>query len=890
MKQGVLPTRRVVWLLAKLALRRLFNRLSPQFLVRRKRKDGDEKRRGTPSKSRMRMPLVGLLSVVFVFNGVMIASQMLNKLTGWAEKNSRECVGVLVTERVFERLVDLEKRWGNDDGTVSSEAREDAIMWFKQDMTEDRRGHAKDEGYLDGGLTAEGELRCEHLADHFQKYGSAGFVADPASGSMGPFGVSWPTATAMPRFLDGLGFICALLWLSLLVMTFTAASQELGKIEWTLEWLYTFPAGARGLFLARVFEYALTQMFSWLTIFPLLMIVFAAWGAGFWSIPLALVATLYQNIVIGSVRVLGETWLRLNFGVARLKNLQALFSVIGILCFYCVLYLAIGRGVPDWFDSLASGSWTWLAWMPANLPLLFVAGTPLVGALFAHAVVLLVVLALGVSIPSKLVSKGLMRTGGNFQGTRRASPARQRVRESRGWMKGVLGKEVRLLFRDRSFFVQTLVLPILIIGFQVVLNSRMLTSGVDDFRHAGAIAFGVGAYVLMFGAASVLTVEGPALWLLYTFPTRLDSVLRRKTTLWGLISSIYCGAVLLWLGLAGNRFDLTVVESSFMALVGVVIYSFITAGIATMNARPEDLQTRRLQRRSNPEVMMLYLVVGPLYGYAIYAPSMWTRFAVVLLFGLLACAIWQKVRERIPFLLDPTALPPPRITLSDGLIAVLIFFVLQGVFMASAIAVRSAGRDDPGPVHGEDVTLSFVIAGALVVLGTFYVCWRKKIPDMLRTVGLRRKDDAAVGSFGGILLGALLGLVAAGAALLYLKVVEAVPALRELRDSTQLVPGETVSADFVQWLVPLAILAAPIFEEFIFRGLVYTGLRRTYPVWVSAGVSAAVFALVHPAIALPPVFLLGVFTALVFEWSGLLLSAIAAHAVYNFVVIFAQNL
>jgi membrane protease YdiL (CAAX protease family) len=890
MKGSVLSTRRVVYVMAKLALRRHGNRLVSHFRSRKKRKDDDGKRHGTPGKSRMRLPLVVILSAVFVFNGVMIASQMVNKLSAWATHDARDTVGPMISSSTAQTLEEIAARVRLPDGTLSEGERGRVVEIFQMELLHHRREAAVKEGHVDTGLTENGELRCEHLADHFYKFGAEGFVREAKAEQSHPFAVRWPPDAAMPRFIDGFGLIVALLWVALLVMTFTSASQEIGKVEWTFEWLYSFPAGTRGLFLARIFEYAFTQMFAWFTIFPLFLVLLSCSGAGLWAAPIAMVLTVYQNIIIASLRVLGETWLRLNLGVARLKNLQAVLSVVGILCFYCVLYVAISRELPDWFETLANERWSRLAWLPSNLPLLFLGDGSGWWVAAAHTGVLVAFLSLGVYVPSYLVRGGLVRSGGGFQGDRGVARPRLGNASSKGWLRGVLGKEVCLLIRDRSFFVQTLVVPVLIVGFQVVLNSQLLTSGVNDFRHAGALAFGVGAYVLMFGAASVLTVEGPALWLLYTFPVRLDAVLRRKTVLWAVVSSLYGLTVLVWLAWAARRFDLTVVGVSLMAIVGIVIYSFVTAGIATMSVRPEDLQGGRLQRRSNPEVMMLYFIVGPLYAYGFYAPSVWARFAVVALFALLACALWQKVRERIPFLLDPTALPPPRINLSDGLIAVLVFFVVQGVIMGFAMAIRSEGFEEPALPRGEDMALSFVTSGVIVVAATFYVFWRKKVPDVLRTVGIRSAGRRRFGFTGGILLGTIVGLGAAGFAFLYLEVVERVPALQALKESSHLFPGDNVSEGFEAWIAGLAILAAPLFEEFIFRGLVYTGLRRTFPVWGSACISAGVFALVHPAIALPPVFVLGLCAALVFEWSGWLLSAVVAHTVYNLTVVLGQQM
>ena len=59
--------------------------------------------------------------------------------------------------------------------------------------------------------------------------------------------------------------------------------------------------------------------------------------------------------------------------------------------------------------------------------------------------------------------------------------------------------------------------------------------------------------------------------------------------------------------------------------------------------------------------------------------------------------------------------------------------------------------------------------------------------------------------------------------------------------------------------------------------------------WPAALASAALFAIVHPPFAAPPVFVLGALAALSFELSGLLIAPMAAHAVYNAVVMLAPR-
>jgi membrane protease YdiL (CAAX protease family) len=60
--------------------------------------------------------------------------------------------------------------------------------------------------------------------------------------------------------------------------------------------------------------------------------------------------------------------------------------------------------------------------------------------------------------------------------------------------------------------------------------------------------------------------------------------------------------------------------------------------------------------------------------------------------------------------------------------------------------------------------------------------------------------------------------------------------------------------------------------------------RSLYPA-LAIVASAALFALVHPAVSVIPVFGLGLATAFCFERTGLLLAPIIAHMTYNTCVI-----
>ncbi len=243
----------------------------------------------------------------------------------------------------------------------------------------------------------------------------------------------------------------------------------------------------------------------------------------------------------------------------------------------------------------------------------------------------------------------------------------------------------------------------------------------------------------------------------------------------------------------------------------------------------------------------------------------------MVLTALLGLALWQKARDHLPYLLDPSASPPPRVSLSDGLVAAMLFFVRAG---AGGHDLRAERPEEPTGQRGAD---------RLLHRG------RRHLPaDAVRLLAaeirggaahLRRRHGRALA------WGAGGGALAALAAFAYLRAGPAHLAVsRGARESV------LVGVQDELWIAVLAVVAAPIFEEFIFRGLIFGGLRRTLGLTVSVLASAAIFALVHPPFSVIPVFGLGIATALVYERTRLLIGPIAVHAVYNAAVVGLQFL
>src|ERR1041384_914080 len=293
--------------------------------------------------------------------------------------------------------------------------------------------------------------------------------------------------------------------------------------------------------------------------------------------------------------------------------------------------------------------------MPFLLPQAGTSAWTATGAMAGLAV--LVPLA-AVGACRRFVRNGLLTSSGTIGGTRHAEgPVATRL-ERPSMLRGVLAKDLRLLLRDRNVLVQTVILPVLVFALQLAFYPNLLKGVQGDYRHAATLAFGLGAYVLMSSAFHVLTVEGNSLWLLYTFPRELHSILLQKTVVWAGVALVYSGTVLGVTAAFSRTLDSSAFSLAVTAGVGVVISAFIAAALGTLATDP---LTKDQPRKIRPEIVYLYMILSGLYGYAIYGPDVWPRLVQVILSALLVLALWQKVRDRLPYLLDPTAMPPPPI-------------------------------------------------------------------------------------------------------------------------------------------------------------------------------------------------------------------------------------
>ncbi|EEL83744.1 CAAX amino terminal protease [Bacillus cereus AH1271] len=102
---------------------------------------------------------------------------------------------------------------------------------------------------------------------------------------------------------------------------------------------------------------------------------------------------------------------------------------------------------------------------------------------------------------------------------------------------------------------------------------------------------------------------------------------------------------------------------------------------------------------------------------------------------------------------------------------------------------------------------------------------------------------------------------------------------------------ETVQNDKSIYAFCIAVIGAavisPIYEEVLYRGVFYTFFRDRYGIWGGVLISSIIFTVVHiPTYnTLPVNFLSGVVFAWLYEKTNSILSAMIAHALFNFIAV-----
>lgn len=834
---------------------------------------------GTPTKTGRRSILGTLLFLFMILNGFVVFARGLASISAISQNlpEAPNAGRFVVSSFTYARLAEADRAM-RELSRIHDPAKRDKLeqMWRRHldrlFTTEIRFGAFTED---------EEGARLRQMRDRFARDGIAGF----ASARPDLFAIStatWPgTQAAGALFVRALALLCALLTPTLLFTFLGTNNKDLGQVEWSFEWLYTFPVSTRALFASRLIIYSFLNQFVWWLLLPFAVLMYVAGGRGWNAVPLGFGVMLYLAIIAGAATLLAEVALRKFLAVNRIKSVQAVFTVLGAVFLMFAFAVLFSNSVAGVLLRAASSTPAWVIWNPLSLPVITaVPGASLRNVQLSVLAMVVVTLAAASSAmfgAEWLTRDGLIRASGPYQGSRRIG----RAGISRSWLRGIAGQEFLVLIRDRNLFVQVFIVPLLVPAYYLLADSHLRSALIENFRRVATVAYAVGALSFASSAMLILNRESPALWQLVSFPRSLLSMLLEKAAFWAAVGVLYGGAIFLLIVHFSPHLQVTSWSYLALAMYGIVLYAFIAAGIGILATNVGETEP---QRQINYAMLYLYFILAAMYGSAIYAPSLWIRIAQLVLSTLLAFALWQKVKDLCPYILDPTQYPPRTIGLADGMIAALAFFVLQTLI--AMVMLRTSTSS-----FAEQATVAYTVAGVIVGAAAFSIFWVQGVPDLWKQIGFARRDgqERPIPLLRILALGAFWGAAAALAGVAYLQVLSLFPQWQAWKQDAEL--SSFVShADQPLWLCAMVIVSAPIVEEFIFRGLIFQGLRRSAGGAVAVLGSAALFALIHPPIAVIPVFGLGIAAAISFEQSGVLWAPIVAHAIYNACVLFVSRL
>jgi membrane protease YdiL (CAAX protease family) len=215
-----------------------------------------------------------------------------------------------------------------------------------------------------------------------------------------------------------------------------------------------------------------------------------------------------------------------------------------------------------------------------------------------------------------------------------------------------------------------------------------------------------------------------------------------------------------------------------------------------------------------------------------------------------------------------TGLPGRTFGLAEAfLAAVLILFLLMNVAAA-------AGRS-PTQLNTRDLVANFLLTLAVV----FFIAAFLKIRglDLDALAGFSKTSLKRAVSTGIVLLLAAAPLIAVAEGLTqtFLGGESSKQEIVDLFTNSRTIEQRVM-------IIVLAVVVAPISEEFIFRFFIYGVLRRYFGIAVALVFNALLFAAAHTHLpSAAPLFVLGACFTLAYEWSGSILVSMAMHALFN---------
>lgn len=223
----------------------------------------------------------------------------------------------------------------------------------------------------------------------------------------------------------------------------------------------------------------------------------------------------------------------------------------------------------------------------------------------------------------------------------------------------------------------------------------------------------------------------------------------------------------------------------------------------------------------------------------------------------------------------------------DGFDLVLMFFpamfflvnpIAEVLLTKTAAAPR--GTEETKALDTTSALLTIVFFGFVGVMTYGLIEWvrNRRVSDLFGLRRLRLANIIVISILGGVFSLLLCGWIVGDFSSHF---IEGLFGELELQAPVQMLQ-ESNSFTHLALSIGMACVAAPLVEEFLFRGYMYGTLRQlTHPVF-AAVVVGALFAVVHGNLpALLPLWVFSLLLCLAYEWSGCLWVPVGMHVFFN---------
>jgi ABC-2 type transport system permease protein len=696
--------------------------------------------------------------------------------------------------------------------------------------------------------------------ERFDDQGLAAFASLPTN-SRWSSTLAFLSPEGRVQAVKAIGLYLAILNFAIFGIAFGLMSKHLSGTDSALVWLWQFPVSRRVLFSSKLIEYVFDNPTAPLTAIFYAATVWICGGSFFTGLGVGALLGVSAAVTAAAIRLAAEALMIQHLGRKTRGAIVAGFTTLGGFALLATMMGGNARFLIESLVKAASALPAWCAWNPftaglgsnamLNQNAAWWLSAPASAAIFALFAVLLAV---------RLTAGGLASAQDSVRDSRSPTPT-PRATSRRSRLGIIAWKELLQLRRQPELLGQLLATPITI-GF--LLYVAGYKSIIDLATHGGtniSVAILVGAsYMLMVATAQTLPRELKLLWLLQCQPRPLADVIRSKARVWAVIaigvSVPFIGSVIAFVP---SEAPSILIRVPFL-LASLWFLSELVFGMTALSATITNEQTVRFSRNAT----LLPALVVANTSLAICSQSLWMQLGMLATLILLNAAVRERQLVELPWLSEPVETPPKQVYPMDAILAVVGFQAVQGGISAALVSNTELSAS-------AITTVAYCASAAIVTALCWFWMWRNRL-----TLPALPQGPALRPICWGLPISCLAGLAVTLCA-------------RYWNGDCQL-PAYATSdalrhAPYDKWcLLGLWVVAAPLFEEWIIRRMLYRSLRRTWGVGLSVALTAILFATLHPVAGCVALLTLGTMTALAAERTGRLWPSITIHAGYNFMI------